>query len=114
MTKSLGWRAAVLAALVLVSLVYLTPSLTDELPPWWSGVLPKDKIHMGLDLQGGVHLILEVEVEKAVESNLERVAEDLKQDLRKNKVRYGDLKRSGTQGILVQIRLAASSIRRGP
>ncbi|MEW6665793.1 MAG: protein translocase subunit SecD [Thermodesulfobacteriota bacterium] len=103
MTKSLGWRTAILAALVLVSLVYLTPSLTDELPPWWSGVLPKDKIHLGLDLQGGVYLILEVDVEKAVESNLERVVEDLKQDLRKNKLRYGDLKRSGTQGILVTL-----------
>jgi preprotein translocase subunit SecD len=102
-TKSLSWRTAVLVALVLVSLVYLTPSLTDELPPWWSGVLPKDKIHLGLDLQGGVYLILEVQVEKAVESNLERVVEDLKQDLRKNKVRYGDLKPSGTQGILVTL-----------
>jgi preprotein translocase subunit SecD len=102
-TKSIGWRTAILAALLLVSLVYLTPSLTDELPPWWSGVLPKDKIHMGLDLQGGVHLILEVEVEKAVESHLERVAEDLKQELRKNKVRYGEIKRNGTTDVLVTL-----------
>ena len=54
---------------------------------------------MGLDLQGGVHLILEVEAEKAVESHLERVVEDLKQDLRKNKVKYADLRRNGTSCI---------------
>jgi preprotein translocase subunit SecD len=53
----------------------------------------------GVDLQGGVHLILEVEAAKAVESHLERVVEDLKQDLRKNKVRYEDLKRNGTGGL---------------
>jgi preprotein translocase subunit SecD len=102
-TKSIGWRTATLVALLLVSLVYLTPSLTDELPPWWSGVLPKDKIHMGLDLQGGVHLVLEVEAVKAVESHLERVVEDLKQELRKNKVRYGEIKRTGTEGILITL-----------
>ena len=85
--------------LILASFIYLVPSLTSELPPWWSSILPQDKIHMGLDLQGGVHLILEVEAEKAVESHLERVVEDLKQDLRKNKVKYADLRRNGTSSI---------------
>jgi preprotein translocase subunit SecD len=84
--------------LVLASFVYLVPSLTSELPPWWASILPQDKIHMGLDLQGGVHLVLEVEAEKAVESHIERVVEDLKQDLRKNKIRYADLRRNGTSG----------------
>jgi len=73
--------------------------MTDELPTWWSGFLPREKIHLGLDLQGGVHLILEVEVAKAVESNLERVVEDIKQDLRKDRIRYVDLKRVGTDAI---------------
>jgi preprotein translocase subunit SecD len=40
-----------------------------------------------------------VEAQKAVESNLERVVEDLKHDLRKRKVRYLELKRHGTEGI---------------
>jgi preprotein translocase subunit SecD len=77
--------------------------MTQELPAWWSGVLPKDKIHLGLDLQGGVHLILEVEVKKAVESYLERVVEDLKPDLRKSKIRIVDLKRRGIEGVEVTL-----------
>jgi preprotein translocase subunit SecD len=79
------------------------PSFTKTLPPWWSSVLPKDKIHLGLDLQGGIHLNLEVEVEKAVESNLERVIDDLKNDLRKNKIRYLQLARLGTDGITLTL-----------
>ena len=88
---------------VVVALVYLTPSLTKNLPPWWSNVLPKDKIHLGLDLQGGIHLNLEVEAAKAVESNLERVVEELKHDLRKSKVRYLELKRLGKEGISLKL-----------
>lgn len=97
--KKLGWRAGIAAALIVIAFVFLVPSMTQELPPWWSGLLPKDKIHLGLDLQGGVHLILEVEVKKAAESYLERVVEDLKPDLRKNKIRVLDIKRRGIDGI---------------
>lgn len=101
--KRLSWRAGIAAALIVLAFVFLVPSVTQELPTWWSGVLPKDKIHLGLDLQGGVHLILEVEVKKAVESYLERVVEDLKPDLRKSKIRVLDLKRRGIDGIELTI-----------
>jgi preprotein translocase subunit SecD len=98
-SKNLGWRGAIVAFLVIIAVVYLTPSISRKLPPWWSGFLPKEKIHLGLDLQGGMHLVLEVEAEKAVESNLERVVEDLKHDLRTRKIRYLDMKRQSTEGI---------------
>ncbi len=99
MSKSLGWRSIVALLAVFMAFLYITPSLTDDLPAWWSNVLPEDKIHLGLDLQGGMHLVLEVQVQKALESHLERVAEELKQDLRKAKIRYHDLKRDGIKGI---------------
>ncbi|MBW1667591.1 MAG: protein translocase subunit SecD [Deltaproteobacteria bacterium] len=99
MTKKLGWRAGIIGFLVVVAFIYLVPSFNLKLPSWWSGLLPKDKIHLGLDLQGGVHLVLGVEVQKAVESDLERMIEELKNDLRKNKIRYLELKRQGTEGI---------------
>jgi preprotein translocase subunit SecD len=97
--KKIGWRAVITAFLIIMALVYLTPSFSPKLPPWWSSLLPQEKIHLGLDLQGGVHLILEVEAKKAVESNLERIVEELKHDLRRNKIRYLELKRIGTEGI---------------
>ena len=99
MPKSLGWRAIIALFAVLAALIYLMPSLTEDQPVWWSSMLPADKIHMGLDLQGGMHLVLEVKTLKAVESHLERVVEELKHDLRKSKLRYVELKRLGTEGI---------------
>lgn len=99
MNKSLAWRTGIVAFFVFLAFMYLVPSLGGDLPPWWSGVLPKEKIHLGLDLQGGMHLILEVDAKKAVENHLERVVEDLRQDLRKKKIRYLDLKRHGDDQI---------------
>ncbi len=99
MSKNLGWRAAVVVLLIFLALLYLTPSIGRELPAWWSSFLPQEKIHLGLDLQGGMHLILEVDAGKAVESQLERMVEELKQDLRKSKMRYLELRRYGTEGI---------------
>lgn len=99
MSKNLKWRGAIVAFLVIVAFTYLVPSLSDDLPPWWAGFLPQEKIHLGLDLQGGMHLILEVEASKAVESHLERVVEDLKHDMRRKKIRYLALKRHRTEGI---------------
>jgi preprotein translocase subunit SecD len=97
--KSLGWRTGIASALIALALVYLTPTLAGELPSWWSTVLPQDRINLGLDLQGGMHLVLEVEADKAVESSLERVVEELKHDLRKEKIRYRELGRRGTSGV---------------
>jgi len=97
--KSLRWRSILALFAILAAVIYLVPSLSGGLPAWWSSFLPKDTIHLGLDLQGGIHLVLEVESSKAVENHLERVVEDLKRDLRKDKVRYLELKRNGLKGV---------------
>jgi len=101
--RNLNWRGAIAAFFILAAFLYLVPSLSGDLPPWWSGFLPQDKIHLGLDLQGGMHLVLEVEAKKAVESSLERVVEDLKHDFRTKKIRYQNLKRSSGDGIDVTL-----------
>lgn len=103
MSKRLAWRGVLVVLVIIVALIYLTPSITRDLPPWWSNLLPRDKIHLGLDLQGGMHLALEVEAVKAVESGLERTTEELKQDLRKSKIRYKEMKRQDATGITVTL-----------
>ena len=103
MSKNLSWRGAIVVLLICMALLYLTPSLSGGLPGWWSRYLPQEKIHLGLDLQGGVHLILEVDAAKAVESHLERVVEEFKHDLRESKIRYLELRRYGTVGIDVTL-----------
>ncbi len=103
MSKSLTWRGVVALLAILVALAYLLPSLTGDVPAWWSSFLPKDKIHLGLDLQGGMHLVLEVQAQKAIESHLERVVDEMKRDLRKDKIRYVSLKRDGLRGVEITL-----------
>jgi preprotein translocase subunit SecD len=98
-TKKLQWRGLIVLVVLVIAFIYLTPSLSTTLPAWWPNILPEDKIHLGLDLKGGMHLILEVQAQKAVESHLERITEDIKQSLRKAKIRYQELNRSGLDRI---------------
>lgn len=101
--KSLTWRTVLVGLLLLAGLVILVPSMSTNLPPWWTKVLPKQKIHLGLDLQGGIHLILEVETDKAVENAAERTAADLKDTLREKNVPFTKVEHQNGWKIVVQL-----------
>jgi preprotein translocase subunit SecD len=98
-SKKLGVRSTIYALLIIVSLVYLVPTFSNKLPEWWLKFLPKEKIKLGLDLQGGMQLILEVDTIKAIEAEVETAIEDIKDELRSEKIRYLDLKGNGPTGI---------------
>ena len=50
----------------------------------WLSYPLREKIHLGLDLQGGMHLVLEVQTEKAVEAVLNRTANDIMRKMEDN------------------------------
>ena len=103
MSKRLQWRGFIILIVIAVALIYLTPSISKTLPTWWPNILPGEKIRLGLDLRGGMHLVLEVQAQKAVESHLERMVEDTKYSLRKAKIRYQELKRSTSDRIALTL-----------
>ena len=72
----LRWRLALAAVVFVLSLVYALPSL----PGFGAlqGALPNSKINLGLDLKGGIHLTLGVEVAKAVSNALALAGQDLR------------------------------------
>ena len=77
MRQSVRARIILFIFLALASLVYLAPTFFGPLPEWWSTFLPASRIQLGLDLQGGTHLVLEVKVDKAIENSVERLRADL-------------------------------------
>ncbi len=81
--QNLKTKIWLIAALLVVAMVYVVPSLGVTLPAWWQKLLPADKVRLGLDLQGGMHLVLGVQSDAAVESSLEQSSSDLKDELRK-------------------------------
>lgn len=101
--KGYTWRISLIFIFIIASCVYLTPTLVDTLPTWWSGLLPKDKIHLGLDLQGGTHLVMGVETDKAVEGSLELIATDIEDSLTSQNLRFKRVARLG--GDKVQLTL---------
>ncbi len=93
MKGTLGWRFLLIIAVLIGALIFLFPTLVKEIPDWWPKFFPQDKIHLGLDLQGGVHLTYEVEAEKAVEGWVEQTKNELKNALSKESIFYTSLER---------------------
>ncbi len=108
MFGSIKVRSFFTLAVILVAVFYLVPTLTSDLPEFWEKKLPKDKIHLGLDLQGGMHLVLEVEADKAIEATLERMTVDLKESLMDKRIRFRRLERINGQTIAVELPDSAS------
>jgi preprotein translocase subunit SecD len=102
MLRGLKWKFILYAAITLFAILLLLPTFTSELPPWFGKVIPTEKIHLGLDLQGGMHLILEVEAEKAVESYVERIKNNLRDDLKEKGIPVGKLEREKTDQIIME------------
>jgi len=86
MDKNLRWRAILIAVVIALSLLYISPSFVGEMPEEWKGILPFEKVHFGLDLQGGMHLVLGVNVNKANEQVLARSAGDVIRSLSDKKI----------------------------
>ena len=101
MPKETGWRISLIAVFVVLSFLYLTPTLASKLPTWWGNLLPKDKIHLGLDLQGGTHLVMEVDTQKAFEGSLDLVATDLEDTLNSKSLHFKRISRDGFDKVSV-------------
>ena len=79
-------RLGLAGLLVIASFVLLIPSFRWTLPDWMHSLDSLPKIELGLDLQGGTHLLLEVQVDDAVTAALRRRGEDLKREMKDNKL----------------------------
>jgi len=102
MKKSLMWRSSLVAAVVAVAIILFLPSLPGvrgSLPDWWkNNKMLGNKINLGLDLQGGMHLVYRVETEKALESNASRLLQELRDEAAAKEIALSDAKMvSGTE-----------------
>ncbi len=72
------WRIIVAVLVFAISLVYVLPSIPLVQQSALGNLLPKSRINLGLDLKGGIHLTLEVDVEKAVTNSLSQLGQDIR------------------------------------
>jgi preprotein translocase subunit SecD len=103
MTRNLLYRVFAVAAVTLAAVICLVPTAFTGLPSWWTSVLPDQPIRLGLDLQGGMHLVLEVQTEKAIEFSVDRSVEDVKRELQTSHVAFATVSREGSRTIAVAL-----------
>ena len=96
MKKNILWRLLLIGVTVILAVIFFLPNtpVFQYMPEWWKKSMPDKGIVLGLDLQGGLHLVFEVEGDKAVEITTERYAARLK-DLLAKKNLSADVKASG-------------------
>src|SRR5688572_28375473 len=96
--KKVGGRLALLGLVVILSVAFFlpsVPSLYQSLPDWLRRILPNKGITLGLDLQGGIHLVLEVEEDRAVEIAVDRSVNAIQDLLVDKKIPVESVKRTG-------------------
>ena len=86
MNRNLKLKVLLLFSLVVFSIIALVPTFWAGAPSWWSTYLAPGNLKLGLDLQGGMHVVLKVDLEKAVENSLDLAAGELKETLAEKKI----------------------------
>ncbi len=103
MIQSLQWRIALIVAVLVVSFFLVYPSL-GPVPPWWAKYLPNNAVRLGLDLQGGLYLVLEVEADKAIEALVDQTVSETSSLMKDEKIRYNDILRTSSNGLTVYLK----------
>ena len=87
------WKLWLITAVLILSAMISLPNIMTP-PSWWPKAFDKP-LNLGLDLKGGVSLVLDVDVNKAVESSVEEDVDSVRQILRKARIRYRKLDARG-------------------
>ncbi len=86
MPKGLRWKFFLMAALIVFAAVLLMPSFYSNTPHWFKKYVYQEGLKLGLDLQGGMHLILRVDVDQAVKNAADLSARDLQDSLKHKQI----------------------------
>ena len=94
------WKIALVCVISLLGVLYAVPNFlskgtTDGLPGW----LPSKQIHLGLDLQGGAHLLARVELEEVLFKVMDGIVDEARLKLRSGgeRINYTGLGRNGSE-----------------
>ena len=91
------WKIVFVFVMCALGLAFAAPNLLDKrIAESLPSIVPHKQVNLGLDLQGGAHLLYEVKVGSVVDERLSSIVDDLRSRLRKAKVVYQRLGVEGT------------------
>ena len=97
------WVRIVVGLVLIAGIVIALPNalpdkVRDQMPSW----APKNTVSLGLDLQGGSYVLLEVQLDQVVKDQLDSMVSDIRRGLRKAHIGYEFQRPEGT--IVVQVK----------
>ncbi len=102
------WKIISILLVIASGFIYAAPNLfssqTLEALPGW---IPKDKMTLGLDLQGGSHLLMQVDREAMIAERTETMEDDARRILRTERIGYRFSTPQGVNGIDIRLRDAS-------
>src|ERR1700691_5525857 len=102
MNSQLRWKFIFIAAVILLCIYGLIGVPT--FPTSWSQIKQNlaDRIKLGLDLKGGSHLVLQVQVDEAIGQRCDQAIDDLRKQIHEKNVTVGEINREDSTHILVR------------
>src|SRR6185437_14025029 len=86
------WKVILILGIVIAGFLFALPNVFSaatvaRLPTW----LPHKQVNLGLDLQGGAHLLYQLDEKEMIEDWLGNIRGDVRETLRKDRIGYSDL-----------------------
>jgi preprotein translocase subunit SecD len=83
--QAIGWRLTIAALITAVGIVWTIPNFVDLTKTWWP---TKDKMTLGLDIQGGLHLVLRADIQGALKQEAGRISAGLSDEFRRSNISF--------------------------
>jgi len=101
--KKFSWRGLIILIFVFGTAFFLAPLVVDGLPSWWA----KQKVNLGLDLKGGMQIILEVDTSKLPQTSIAGAVNNNIEVIRNRIDQYGVaepiIQKQGEDRIVIQL-----------
>ncbi len=85
MIESLKARVGIVIASIVLAIIWVLPNFADFGEGWWFST---QKLVYGLDIQGGLHLVMGVDTEGVIREKASRIARGFKSELEEKKIRF--------------------------
>jgi preprotein translocase subunit SecD len=103
-------RGIIIGVVMIAGLILSLPTMVSLLTPYqlteaWLGPVGKyiKQVKLGLDLQGGMHLVLKVDTDKAVTGKLNIMASSLKSEMQQNRIHYTKIEAVAPDSLVITL-----------
>lgn len=120
MPKQWKWKAIIVLLATVIGIYILIPTIfqmdkkrevweaNGQAIPWYIGLFPKKALNLGLDLQGGIYIEMEVDIPSAIKRKLDLTATDVEAALKDEDIPYENVTQpKGSEQLYIRAKTVA-------